>query len=65
MVTPERVLDKTILTAASGSWGLRSGWNKNPLCGLSVLSEAGGDTCSLTYPQSKAGTISIAEGLRG
>ncbi len=31
---------------------------------LCVSSEAGGED-SLTYPHSKAGTISIAEGLRG
>ncbi len=34
------------------------------LCALRVFSEAGGEKHSLTYPLSKAGTISIAEGLR-
>ena len=34
------------------------------LCELCVLSEAGGEKYSLTYPHSKAGTISIAEGLK-
>jgi len=34
------------------------------LCELCVSSEAGGEKYSLTYPHSKAGTISIAEGLK-
>ena len=34
------------------------------LCELCVLSEAGGEKYSLTYPHSKAGTISITEGLK-
>jgi len=34
------------------------------LCELCALSEAGGEKYSLTYPHSKAGTISIAEGLK-
>jgi hypothetical protein len=33
------------------------------LCALCALSEAGGEKYALTCPQSKAGTISIAEGL--
>jgi len=34
------------------------------LCELCVSSEAGGEKHTLIYPPSKAGTISIAEGLR-
>jgi hypothetical protein len=38
--------------------------NKSFLCELCVSSEAGGEKHALTNPHSKAGTISIAEGLR-
>ena len=34
------------------------------LCELCVLSEAGGEKYSLTYPHSKAETIIMAEGLK-
>jgi hypothetical protein len=44
--------------------GLSRKENKFFLCELCVSSEAGGEKPALTYPHSKAGTISIAEGLR-